>query len=370
MGGSNSKSGAALLPMTGSVSGILGAGNKAFVVSPFSLYRALLPVYLGAAGATKVEMAQVMGLAHLDDSDAVQMAVNTSNSLTKCVHEFNAMLLHTSLTLAPDYKVIEGTELVRFSDAETACRDTNKLAETHTNGLIKDLLHPEDVSADIMAILLNTVYFKADWASKFKNNKTKKSFPFTRLDSEATKVDMMNQQGNFAYYETKEAQYVQLDYAGAAKDVALLIELPKGKATAPTFGALASTGSIDGFTQKFQRQSVDLSLPKFKTEARLQVKEVLQQLGMVQAFSGGADFSVMSKTKLNISQVIQQLLFEVDEEGTTAAAATAVMMMRCMVQATPKAAATVCCDHAFGYMLVHLPTGTPLFNGTFNGPAQ
>ena len=75
-----------------------------------------------------------------------------------------------------------------------------------------------------------------------------------------------------------------------------------------------------------QREECELWVPKFKFKAPLNLKSVLNKMGMEKPFiKGAADFSGIDGSKnLFISNVIHEAFIEVDEQGTKAAAVTAV----------------------------------------------
>jgi serpin B len=76
-------------------------------------------------------------------------------------------------------------------------------------------------------------------------------------------------------------------------------------------------------------ESVELSIPKFKTTHEFLLNETLKSLGMKISFGDYADFSGMTGyTDLKIDKVIHQAFIDVSEEGTEADAATAVIIMR------------------------------------------
>ena len=73
---------------------------------------------------------------------------------------------------------------------------------------------------------------------------------------------------------------------------------------------------------------VDALIPKFKNETKINLEELLAQMGMPLAFSNKADFSGMTgHTDLKIDKVIHKAMIDVSEEGTEAAAATAVVIV-------------------------------------------
>ena len=113
-----------------------------------------------------------------------------------------------------------------------------------------------------------------------------------------------------------------------------------------------------------------LSLPKFESEWKGELKDVLTALGLELAFddTGLADFSLLGDNPYGyyLSQVIHATKLQVNEEGTRAAAAT-------VVEPTAGSAAPLeepqgielDFDRPFLYGIVDLENGVPLFLGTF-----
>ena len=81
---------------------------------------------------------------------------------------------------------------------------------------------------------------------------------------------------------------------------------------------------LAGFTSK----RVSLSLPKFEIEFETKFKDILNRLGMVQAFNLNADLSgIKCSGGIYIDNVIHKTYLKVDEKGTEAAAVTVVEML-------------------------------------------
>ena len=119
---------------------------------------------------------------------------------------------------------------------------------------------------------------------------------------------------------------------------------------------------ITGLSQK----DVSLHMPKFEfTFGTVNISDALKKMGMVQAFSGGADFSGMDDTKsLYIDGVYHQAFVAVDEEGTTAAGATGgVVNYRSIPVAT-----TMRINRPFLFLIRDIPTNTILFLGRMFEP--
>lgn len=111
---------------------------------------------------------------------------------------------------------------------------------------------------------------------------------------------------------------------------------------------------------------VRLSLPRFKLEENYDLKPILSNMGMRDAFNlQAANFSgISSGNELALSEVVHKSFVEVNEEGTEAAAATAgVMLLRCAM-IVPNFTA----DHPFLFFIRHNKTSNILFCGRFCSP--
>ncbi len=69
---------------------------------------------------------------------------------------------------------------------------------------------------------------------------------------------------------------------------------------------------------------IDIEIPKFKIENKLELNEVLEKMGMKKMFGNSAEFKDLfeSKFETKVSTVLQKSFINVDEKGTEAAATT------------------------------------------------
>jgi serpin B len=104
---------------------------------------------------------------------------------------------------------------------------------------------------------------------------------------------MMNQMANFKYTEGEGYQAVELPYDG--EELSMVVFLPaSGKFQ--TFESALTPERLTEIVSGMSSVSVDLSMPKFKTDYDLGMKAVLSEMGMPTAFSDSADFSGMNGT--------------------------------------------------------------------------
>ena len=185
---------------------------------------------------------------------------------------------------------------------------------------------------------------------------------------------MMEQTEHFRYNEVAGAKVLEMGYEKSP--VCMTIILPdkndglgdlEKKLAAPSNEGTA----LDPFITNMQNVKVHTVLPKFKFTCQFSLADVLQKMGMHQAFEpASADFSGMSdKEKLFISAVIHKAFVEVKEEGTEAAAATAVTM-RASAMPRPQTPKEFVADHPFLFLIRDTKTGSVLFMGRVNDPTK
>ena len=176
-------------------------------------------------------------------------------------------------------------------------------------------------------ILLNAIYFKGTWLKEFSENATSTNNFYNFNDKlKVTKVDMMSINENFNYYEDKEIQIIELPYT---KDsMSAIIILPNKDININDFISDLNDDKLQKIMKKMYKKEVKLILPKFELEFSSLLNDVLQKMGMIEAFDQEkADLTGMRDLKdIFIGKVVQKTYLKVDEKGTEAAAVTAVIV--------------------------------------------
>ena len=148
----------------------------------------------------------------------------------------------------------------------------------------------------------------------------------------------------------------------------MVILLPKQNNGLPLLESELSADKLSSWLKDMTRKEVELHLPRFKMTAEFSLKDVLVSLGMVDAFSGAADFSGMDGSKeLAVAEVLHKAFVEVKEEGTEAAAATAVVTVG--GSAFNSGQTVFRADHPFLFLICHKKTGSLLFLGRVMNPS-
>jgi serpin B len=356
-------------------------GNLAF--SPASISVALSMTYGGAKGDTAAEMAKVMHLpAKADElhggwatalgawqkkTDAYELA--SANRLF-AEKTFKLEAPFTTLTKDRYGAPVEGLDFRSAHEAQR--KHMNDWVKTQTRERIVDLIPERGVSADTRLVLVNALYFKAQWKEPFDADSTAEGEFFANGDK-AVKVPMMNHTTNRRYAEIDGAKVVELTYKDG--DMTMLFVLPEKTDGLPELEKKLSAAEVSGWAGKLAYERVWVTLPRFKIDPpeSINLVETLEGMGMKLAFDAEkADFTGIANPpspadRLYIGAVFHKAFLAVDESGTEAAAATAVSMPR--AGGMPKEPKRFLADHPFLFLIRDAESGAILFMGRVVDPS-
>ena len=348
--------------------------DKNVFFSPYSLSTAMAMLYAAAEGETK---AQIQKTFHYPapailnpNSAALYNQFNKPNPDYKLA-TVNDLWMQQGLTPTKSYidtvqRYYSGqVTALDFEGSPDSARQTiNKKIVEKTKQMIPELLPKGSIKSDTAVVLTNAVYFKGDWTLPFTAERTSAQ-PFYNAIGRASTVQMMQQQSYFSYYEDKHIQVVQLPYKG--DDLSMLVVLPKfnHKLAMQQLTKSLSATKIKQWRSGLGRQEVDLQLPKFKLDARYQMKTLLADMGMPKAFNNGAEFNLYADgTPIRLDEVYHQAVVTVDEKGTEAAVAAGAVGMYVGMSYPVEFKA----DHPFMFMIKDNKTDAILFLGQVNKP--
>lgn len=176
---------------------------------------------------------------------------------------------------------------------------------------------------DIM-FLLNAVYFKGNWRTRFDAARTR-SAPFRLDDGASVSVQMMNAQDvPMALAWADGVQVAELPYGGAA--FALVVVLPPAGTPLGQFVRDLDAARWQQWLAALHETDGPVGLPKFELAYNATLNDALKALGMTDAFDPDlADLSRLTPAPdAYITHVKQKTFLKIDEVGTEAAAVTSV----------------------------------------------
>lgn len=338
--------------------------EKNIMVSPLSLKYALAMAANGATDATKAEIVRVLniegGLPAFNDrvkayteqikeyNDGKNSALEIANSvwINESMTDSNNPKLNSTFQGIITDKYKGKTAVVNNSNA---VNEINSWCSEKTNHKINKLV--ED--SKFKMLLANAVYFKGKWAHPFESYLTHED-SFTGYDGKVGKVEYLNGTANYGYYRDKDIQVVCLPYTN---NCAMYVAMPENK---------DMVYSIEDYTKRCQSRRLNLSMPKFKIENTLKLKDVLESIGIKNAFiPDGKQYPgiLEGSEELVLSEVLHNTYIAVDEEGTEAAAVTGLAMVG--TTALQEEPLVVKINRPFNFYIVDKQEGFVIFEGRY-----
>ena len=239
----------------------------------------------------------------------------------------------------------------------------NNWVNDQTNGKIPTII--SDLSNDEKMVLVNAIYFKSTWNTKFDASQTAKQ-SFYLPDQSTLQTDFMHcDKITYNIYKDDNVRVIELPYSNSKYSMVIVSPLNGGSLDNLVSNIDASAWG--NWTSKLAPTNGPVVMPKFKFSYSILLNNALSSMGMGNAFSGAADFTrINAGGGLTISKVQHKAFVAVDETGTEAAAATGVVVGATAVLNPP----TVTIDHPFLFVIREMKTGLILFEGTMNNPLQ
>ncbi|XP_070987177.1 neuroserpin-like [Oncorhynchus clarkii lewisi] len=356
-------------------------GDDNIIFSPLSVAVALGMVELGARGASLTQIRQAVGFSHLPTDEEFSLLQNLTGALSEddahyIIRLANSLFLQSGVTFNPEFLRLmrkyfrAEVETVDFSESAAVAEQINGWVENHTESKIRDLLSADDFSSVTQLTLVNAVYFRGSWKNQFRPENTR-TFSFSKDDGSEAQTHMMYQQGDFYYGEFSDGsseaggvyQVLEMPYEG--EDMSMLVVLPRQEVPLAVLEPIIRAPLLEEWANNVKRQKVEVYLPRFKVEQKVDLKEALQDLGIKNIFSKDADLSAMTDGKdLFIGKAVQKAYLEVTEEGAEGAAGSGMIALTRTLVLYPQ----VMADHPFFFIIRNRRTGSILFMGRVMTP--
>ncbi|XP_076000536.1 glia-derived nexin [Genypterus blacodes] len=345
------------------------------VLSPHGVASILGMLLPGSHGETR---RQILNALHFKKNGPYKMLKKLHRSLTAKTNE-DIVMIANGMFSKPGFSMEKAfvatnkanyqceSRSLDFSDTQGAADKINEWVNNKTKGIIPNLIKA-DMLDPVMTrlVILNSIYFKGLWKSRFKPENTKMK-PFKGCNGNVFKVQMMSHVSVFNTGMATTPQglnyrVIELPYHG--NTISMLVALPvEEDAALSDVIADISTATVRSWTKLMSPRKVRLFFPKFTADAEVDLKEALSALGLADLFSErSADFRNLSAEPVHVSKALQKAKIVVNEDGTKAAASTtAILMARSSLP-------WISVDRPFLFLVRHNPTGTILFMGQITQP--
>ena len=201
------------------------------------------------------------------------------------------------------------------------------------------------IERDSLMVVLDAIYMKAKWEEPFNSSLTDTDM-FHNYDGSESEVDMMYQDvADAEYAETDEYQVITLPYKSYKYSMVLV--LPK-----EGIDINDVMSNLDWLDESVDTRDVELYMPRFKFDNTLSFKEILTGLGLGDLFDKEDCLPKITDLPAHISEIKQQCVIAVEEEGTEAAAVTmAVCAVGCPPPDDIPETVTIRIDRPFGFAI-------------------
>lgn len=251
------------------------------------------------------------------------------------------------------------SEVRRIAVGKAGAHGINEWAKKKCRGIGEVI---KDVSEDTGIILLNTLRFEGKWESRPEFSKW--GTPFRFGGKEVWVSALKNRE--YAFLSGENAVGFKKPYVDGKYSFAVI--LPDEDISLNDYISKL-TGEKLYSMLKEKDEEVEVVLPKFRTEAELDLKSFTKELGANDAFDEAlADFSNLAISKdpdkkMRIGDFRQKAKIKLDEEGTVASAETS-MCWDMLLSCEGGECREVYLDRPFLYMIVDNEYNLPLFIGT------
>ena len=344
--------------------------GKNTLISPLSVLYALAMTANGADGETLAQMQQVLGM----DSDDLNCYMLAYMDLLPEAEEYK-MSLANSIWFKddPNFTVNEsflqtnadyyGSSIYKAAFDEGTRNDINNWVKEHTDEMIPEIL--DEIPDEAIMYLVNALAFEAQWDDVYDEFQVRDGI-FTKEDGTKQDVEMMHAD-EYKYLSDDLATGFIKYYEGRKYAFAAL--LPNEGVTVQQYVDSLTGSHLQKMLADPEEIQVFTCIPKFESEYDIEMSEVLQEMGMTDAFDWRiADFSKLGTYNVDgmnicINRVLHKTFISVAEQGTKAGASTAVEMVA-EGAAEIQEYREVVLDRPFVYVLIDCETNLTFFIGT------
>ena len=308
--------------------------DKDFIISPLGVVYSLDIISNGTGGHTKQQLQQQLGTSQFNQDDInslrrKMMLCHAKDSVSKFLatkiafmKSSNLLLYREGKTIKQDYIQTIGhdyfADCLSYQDEDDAKSTVDTWNKETNHGAIKDI--PLEFDDNSVAYLINTLLFNGAWIQEFYDAKPD---TFYVAKDETRIVNMMSnteKEGCFRYMQNNKYAMLCMPYVGKFY---MDVILPNNDLTVDSLIRQMDMEQYKNSTKELKKYDViDVSFPKFHVKSEIDIKYLLQEMGLADIFSKKADFSLMSESPFYINKMKQNIEIDVDEKGSHVEAVT------------------------------------------------
>ena len=305
--------------------------NKNVIISPLSAYQLLGLIANQAEGNTLDEIISVLDNVNIEEINTVNGEIVVAEKSFSSIEIANAVM--TANDPKKSFSLIAGLYEAKAEKLQSI-KQVNNWCNSNTHGKIEKII--DSLDTKIIMLLLNAIYYKGIWETEFDVRNTKKGIFYNFNDkSIKANVELMSIESEFLYYEDNTVQIIELPYE---KDsMSSYIILPNENMNINDYISNLSDDKLPKIIKNMNSRTVNLALPKFEIDFSTNLASALKNMGMKISFTSKAQFNKIVDNSKNfyLNDIIQKIIFSVDEKGANAATVKTETIRRKNVEKIP-----------------------------------
>lgn len=258
------------------------------IISPLSVATSLALLMQAANGTTFDELRSGLHL-NVDDKEIIaeqfndfysqlQQSVGPSSlSIANQVYiqqgrEINRYFEEIAIT-----KFESGVDVLNFENVEQSAEIINRFVEVETHGRIVNFLKPDALDANTAMFLVNAIYFKGMWETKFSKQRTREGDFYIGKDK-TVRTDFMSISKTFNYAKLQDLKASGLRMKYANSTLSFIIILPNSLVGLPELETKLRNYDLSMIAQHMRPRKVDLTIPKFKIDFEIELSTVFKEV--------------------------------------------------------------------------------------------
>lgn len=262
-----------------------------YILSPLSVLTDLSMALLGAQGTTADEL--LAGL-QLDATSSPQQIADTFRAFllplqpnSSCLRIVNRIYVNDQFAIKPQFNALAAgsffatAQPLDIGQPARAAGQINAYVAANTNHVITNLVDGSQFSEATRLVLINAVYFKAQWLYPFEQRSTRKEVFHLQSDGRdaGVPVDFMHAARFYWYAELTELDAILVGLPYETDGYVLNVLLPNAGGGLKQLMGRLHGGDLSQLSAGASARNIQLSMPKFAVRQRLDLKGPLQRVG-------------------------------------------------------------------------------------------
>ncbi|XP_075972446.1 serine protease inhibitor 3/4-like [Anticarsia gemmatalis] len=282
--------------------------NQNTVSSALMMRFPLCKIASVADGEALEELRIVLGVNNIDDFNTCY------SSISKSIQEWavadltyvNAIYVNYTDDIDPAFIVDSESKFgvrvakVGFHYPKAAVQFINRIIGTATFRRIVDVMDVDDIDKNTTMVIVNAIYFKANWEFPFNIKKTK-GYNFHHSNGKVSRVMMMKKFSTYYYIDAGEFQAIQIKLSGESTSMTFI--LPAQTSSLPSLISKAHSDP-DYFRPFLSRMAPETRLvmiPRFDIKTYVDWTGFLKQMGL---------YGIFDCTVPNLSAILREELYD------------------------------------------------------------